>query len=759
MTCKICNAPVQPFARAQMLHKYDVQYFQCTECRFVQTEEPYWLEEAYNTPIARSDYGLMARNITLAKLAGRVIVNLFNPEGEFLDFGAGYGVFTRLMRDLGLRFYAYDRYCPNLFSLEYQVTDENLGRYELLTAFEVLEHFVDPISEIERLLKLSDNLLFSTELLPKSNPKPQEWWYYAPHEGQHIGLFSEEALFKVAERFGLNLYTDGQFIHLLTRTEFPANLPELIEFERYIPKRIFPELREMLLMPELNVSALPKPNRGVQSPLLKERRGPVIAIDAIFFQYYQTGIARLWQSLLEVWAKQEMAAHLLVLDRDGTAPQIPGLWYVKLPRHSYENVEADREMLQQVCDREGVDVFISTYYTTPLTTPSVFMAYDMIPEVMETKLDEPMWQSKHHAIRHASGYTAISHNTAKDLVKFFPEIPLESIQVAHCGVSDTFIPADFDEIQKFRQKYGIQKPYFLLSGVKSFYKNARLFFQAFALLDTRQGFEILCTGSNLALEDEFRPYVQGVTVHSLRLSDAELRLAYAGAVALVYPSQYEGFGLPVLEAIACACPVITCANASIPEVAGDAAIYVPTNNVLAMADALAEVQKPSRRHNLISQGLVQVEKFSWGKMADRVAQTLFNVTLAHLNLQAKNLLFCPDWSKSEEELAEDLATTLQILAQQPDRYQTTLLVYAPGEQAELADLALSAITMNLMMAGDADLSEGPAIALLSDLIPQQWQVLRPYLSGHLSTPMSRQLPDELPDATHLHLVDLTQLTR
>src|SRR4028119_392834 len=157
----------------------------------------------------------------------------------------------------------------------------------------------------------------------------------------------------------------------------------------------------------------------------------IIAIDGVFFQLYKTGIARVWRSLLQEWAEDSFSKYIVVLDRAGTAPKIPGIKYRTVSPYDYDTTDADREMLQQICDEEGADLFISTYYTTPLSTPSVFMAYDMIPEVLQANLNEPMWREKHHGIRHASAYIAISENTAQDLVNFFPNIALGSVSVAH----------------------------------------------------------------------------------------------------------------------------------------------------------------------------------------------------------------------------------------------------------------------------------------------------------------------------------------
>ena len=215
-------------------------------------------------------------------------------------------------------------------------------------------------------------------------------------------------------------------------------------------------------------------------PVKIENSSLTIIVDGVFFQLYKTGIARVWQSLLEEWVNNGFAKHILVLDRAGTAPAIAGIKYRPVPAYDYNRTDADREMLQQACDEEGADLFISSYYTTPLSTPSIFMAHDdMIPELMGANLNHPMWREKHYGIQHASAYIAVSENTARDLVKFFPSISLESVTVAQNGVNrQIFSPASPEKITWFKTKYGISKPYFLLVGAGGGYKNSILFFKA-----------------------------------------------------------------------------------------------------------------------------------------------------------------------------------------------------------------------------------------------------------------------------------------
>lgn len=223
MKCKVCQSSSHPFASAKILNaKYNIQYFQCQNCQFIQTEEPYWLVEAYSQAIAPSDDGLIFRNLMLAQIANNIITNFFNPDSNFLDFGGGYGLFVRLMRDIRINFFWQDKYCQNLFAQGLEARGDR--SYQLVTAFEVFEHLVNPVEEIQEILKYSPNILFSTEILPPNYPKPNDWWYYALNEGQHISLYSIKSLSVLAEKFGLNLYTNNSSIHLLTEKKISAEL-------------------------------------------------------------------------------------------------------------------------------------------------------------------------------------------------------------------------------------------------------------------------------------------------------------------------------------------------------------------------------------------------------------------------------------------------------------------------------------------------------------------------------------------------------
>lgn len=215
MDCKICRTEAEVKFNATILNKYNIEYFACPNCKFIQTEEPYWLEEAYQNSINDFDTGIMQRNMNLSRKTALFIYFFLDKKSRFLDFAGGYGVFTRLMRDIGFDYYWYDLYSENLLAKKFEYT---AGKVELITAFEAFEHFVEPMAEIEKMLEISDSILISTLIYDGSNiPIPGEWWYYGLEHGQHVSFYTRETFEYIARQYKLNYYCIAQDLHLLTK--------------------------------------------------------------------------------------------------------------------------------------------------------------------------------------------------------------------------------------------------------------------------------------------------------------------------------------------------------------------------------------------------------------------------------------------------------------------------------------------------------------------------------------------------------------
>ena len=219
MTCPVCSQQMQFAFTAKVLRKYPADYEVCGHCGFLRAQDPHWLDEAYSKAIAAADTGLLARNYSIARQLAGALYWAANERGQgpYLDTAGGYGVLTRLMRDLGFNFYWADKYCENLLAPGFDYRTE-LGPCRVVTAMEVLEHLGDPAAFIEDTLSSSgaETMFFTTELYDGPPPDPGTWWYYAFGTGQHIGFFQKRTLEVLGSRLGLGL-TSANGIHALSR--------------------------------------------------------------------------------------------------------------------------------------------------------------------------------------------------------------------------------------------------------------------------------------------------------------------------------------------------------------------------------------------------------------------------------------------------------------------------------------------------------------------------------------------------------------
>lgn len=218
--CHLCGADTRVLFTATLLGRHEAPYLYCAECDHIYVDTPTWLDEAYAEAIVAEDTDIATRNIFMAlRLAAiNYLVLGDRGRGQYVDLAGGYGLLTRLMRDLGFDYYWSDPYARNLFARGFECQPAQ-GPYLAVSAIEVLEHTTNPLDFVRENLAAhpSEVFLFSTEVYPDGQPpSPNQWGYYAFDTGQHIAFFSRRGLRRLAQRLGMHYYPLGR-LHLFSK--------------------------------------------------------------------------------------------------------------------------------------------------------------------------------------------------------------------------------------------------------------------------------------------------------------------------------------------------------------------------------------------------------------------------------------------------------------------------------------------------------------------------------------------------------------
>jgi hypothetical protein len=210
--CRLCGGTLKHIYNLRILHRYDINYFECENCQSAQTENPYWLDEAYN-----------------------------KANEQNLDIGA-------IQRNLH---YVIDKYREPTYGEGF--TEPDFKSPDLLLAFELLEHFPNPKLDLEKLFNYNPKvLMFSTEIYCKQK---QDWWYFALESGQHVFFYSMKSLHFLAAKYSYSLLVSGGFIIFMK---------EASHFKRFIAKIVLK--RRLIRLLRCFIPLLPM--RGVQTDYL-----------------------------------------------------------------------------------------------------------------------------------------------------------------------------------------------------------------------------------------------------------------------------------------------------------------------------------------------------------------------------------------------------------------------------------------------------------------------------------------------------------
>ncbi len=226
---------------------------------------------------------------------------------------------------------------------------------------------------------------------------------------------------------------------------------------------------------------------------------------------------------------------------------------------------------------------------------------------------------KHRAIRKADIIFCVSDNTKNDLLKRYPKIETEKkVITIHNGVSENYFI--LDELNNNNTK-----KYLLYVGGRSKYKN---FDKIVFALEHLSEFSLIVVSGNKPtdLEIELLNSKLGVSRYEFKIgiSEQELNALYNHAFCLAYPSSYEGFGIPIIEAQRAGCPVITCENSSIAEISGNAVIYLDDLSVQSFSNAFQTLEDIEFREDLINRGIKNSSNYSWEKMSSQYQLNLYS---------------------------------------------------------------------------------------------------------------------------------------
>lgn len=281
-------------------------------------------------------------------------------------------------------------------------------------------------------------------------------------------------------------------------------------------------------------------------------------------------------------------------------------------------------------------LYHSPYYLMPYGTPcpSIVTVHDLIPLLYPqyfTALQRLVFgMAMRLAVGRARWIIADSESTARDL-RARLHARTDRVVVIHLGVDATMQPAPAERIETMRARYGLAESYVLYVGSNKPHKNLARLVEAYARIAGREQTPLVVAGHWDAEHPEARERAEqlglGQSVRWLGAIPAgDLPALYSGATLFVFPSEYEGFGLPVLEAMACGTPAITSNVSSLPEVAGDAALTVAPSDTEALSDAIARVlHDGDLRTQMRARGLRQAAQFNWRDAARETANVYAEV--------------------------------------------------------------------------------------------------------------------------------------
>lgn len=336
----------------------------------------------------------------------------------------------------------------------------------------------------------------------------------------------------------------------------------------------------------------------------------MIIFDNIVFSLQRSGgISAVWYNLLKYALEENKAMRCIeykgaennifrkTLDIPDNCLDVRYSLFLKLKRYFSPDVASNTPF-----------IFHSSYYRYCKNPNAriVTTVHDFTYEYYKSGLTKQIHsRQKYDAIKHSDIIVCISENTKRDLLKFLPDIDRNKIRVIYNGVSDDYHLTD-DRIKELED-------YVLFVGARGSYKNFRFIVESLRKTDLK----LAICGASLSLrEQEFLNSELGLSRYKVfeHITNKQLNVLYSSAYCLAYPSSYEGFGIPVIEAQRAGCPVIALNKSSIPEIIGDTPLLMDSLDPKQFHDKLYLLKDLSIRKDIVSNGLENSKRFSWRQM-------------------------------------------------------------------------------------------------------------------------------------------------
>lgn len=369
-----------------------------------------------------------------------------------------------------------------------------------------------------------------------------------------------------------------------------------------------------------------------------------ILIDGVIFsRQHAGGISRYWYHLLVAMLYQNNRDKLYVVyernrnlflnniskaDSKYNLKLLPQ-FLTKPYRFVYGNKWEFRDKLMGLYSKiVRPDIFHSTYFNS-CTNNSLKkvvtlhdLIYELFPNTFETKVRLNVSDQHQRILQEVDGVIAVSETTLKDGIRIYPFLVEKPSVVIHHGVDKSIFYRSPEKGKMFRETYRIEKPFLLFVGERRGYKNFTLFLQAYHYSALKSVYDIVVVGGQQHLNEEELSLVEQFGIqHHIRkcqnISDDDLAGAYNAAEALIYPSQYEGFGLPAVEALACGCPVVVADTPIFREIVGQHGHYFQLGTLDSFIEVLNSLESMPSSDEERNRMIRWTEQFDWNISAKK----------------------------------------------------------------------------------------------------------------------------------------------